>query len=79
MENTYFNIIIASLVGYEYLVAEIYCNDKFVALISQERGRGDYDLEVPGCDVLETEVIRRTNMLNFIKAINRAATMLSNC
>ncbi|MEJ4044312.1 hypothetical protein [Erwinia sp. SLM-02] len=38
-------IVIASDVDYEELIAEIYCNDEFIALLQQENGIDDIKLE----------------------------------
>lgn len=42
----FYHITIGSLPEYEDLVAEIYINDRFVGLISQERAEGDFLLEL---------------------------------
>ncbi|MEN4932081.1 hypothetical protein ABEI22_23690 [Erwinia billingiae] len=38
-------IIIASDIDYEKLIAEIYCNDEFIALLHQEDGIDDIKVE----------------------------------
>lgn len=38
-------IIIASDIDYEKLIAEIYCNDEFIALLQQEDGIDDIKVE----------------------------------
>lgn len=38
-------IVIASDVDYEELIAEIYCNDEFIALLQQEDGIDDIKIE----------------------------------
>ncbi|MFP1928794.1 hypothetical protein ACLEE4_08660 [Lonsdalea quercina] len=38
-------IIIASDIDYEKLIAEIYCNDEFIALLQQENGINDIKVE----------------------------------
>ncbi|WJY13385.1 hypothetical protein PCO82_12385 [Pectobacteriaceae bacterium CE90] len=38
-------IIIASDIDYEKLIAEIYCNDEFIALLQQEDGINDIKVE----------------------------------
>ena len=38
-------IVIASDVDYEKLIAEIYCDDEFIALIHQENGMQDLQVE----------------------------------
>jgi len=38
-------IIIASDVDYENLIAEIYCDEEFIALLQQEDSKGDIKVE----------------------------------
>ncbi|MBN7121126.1 hypothetical protein BSU01_05275 [Erwinia billingiae] len=38
-------IIISSDIDYEKLIAEIYCNDEFIALLQQEDGINDIKVE----------------------------------
>jgi hypothetical protein len=40
-------IQICSDVDYENLIAEIYCDDKFIGLISQENAIGEFMVEFP--------------------------------
>lgn len=41
-------IIIVSDVDYEYLIAEIYCDGEYIALIHQENGLDNLQVEFPG-------------------------------
>jgi hypothetical protein len=45
--------MIASDTDYERVFCEIYFDGRFVALVSQERGEGLFDLETPGPDLNE--------------------------
>lgn len=38
-------ILVASDVDYEELIAEIYCDDKFIALLQQEDGKENLKIE----------------------------------
>jgi hypothetical protein len=71
-----FETIIASPPDYAGLVAEIYYDGQFVALISQERGRGIFDIETPGPRLVETEVIRKVELRGFWKAVEEASERL---
>jgi hypothetical protein len=49
--SDFYHITVCSLPDYEDLVAEIYINDKFVSLMSQEKAEGQFLLELgPGND-----------------------------
>jgi hypothetical protein len=71
-----FQIVIASPPDYENLVAEIYYEDKFVVLVSQERALGAFDIETRMTDVQEDQVTRRVELQGFIEAVNRACAKL---
>jgi hypothetical protein len=53
LKNQGFEIMIASPPDRDGLVAGIYCDGLFVAVISQERGAGIFDLEMPGSNLVE--------------------------
>lgn len=69
--------MIASPSEYEELVAEIFYDGLFVALVSQERGSGLFDIETPGLDLVEDYVTRKVDVAGFIKAIETACQRLS--
>jgi hypothetical protein len=64
-----FETIIASPLDYDELVAEIYYDGLFFALISQERGKGLFDIETPGVNLIEKELIRKVDVDGFMKAV----------
>ena len=72
-----FEILLTSPFTHEQLVAEIFADGEFVAAVSQERGKGLFDLEMAGPDLQESEVSRRIEARGFIEAMERAMTVLS--
>jgi hypothetical protein len=71
-----FETMIASPPEYDELVAEIYYDGKFVALVSQERGPGLFDIETPGPPLVEKEVTRKVELSGFWKAVEEACKRL---
>ena len=72
-----FETTIASLPDHDQLVAEIYCEGLFFALISQERGNGLFDIETPGLNLVEGEIIRKVDLDLFLKAVEETRKRLS--
>jgi len=57
--NSRLKIIIASDVDYEHLIAEIYCDDEYIALVQQEEGKDKLKIEFsPTIKVLDVEWVR---------------------
>ncbi len=77
IDNTGFEIMLVSLPEYECLVAEIYFNKQYIALVSQERGPGKFDLHTPGLDFDETMVLRQVDVTCFIDAVQKACKWLA--
>lgn len=71
-----FEIMIASPPNYDELVAEIYYDGLFVALVSQERGKGLFDIETPGVNLIEKEVMRKVDADGFMRAVTVACQRL---
>ena len=71
-----FETILASPPDHDGLVAEIYCDGLFVALVSQERGEGLFDIETPGLNLVEDRVIRKFDAVGFGKAVEEACHRL---
>jgi hypothetical protein len=71
-----FETMIASPSDYENLVAEIYFDGKFVAMVSQEKGIGIFDLEMPGIRPVETLMARKVELHGFLEAIEVACKRL---
>lgn len=72
-----FHILLASPSEYERLVAEIYFNGLFIAMVTEEKEIGTYEIEMPGPVEVEELVLRRVNLKGFLEAINRACARLS--
>lgn len=72
-----YEIVIASSPEHAHVFAEIYVGGKFVALVSEERGPGLYDLETPGPENVEAMVARKVDIEIFRQAIHAAITRLS--
>lgn len=64
-------IIISSDVDYENLIAEIYCDDIFIALLQQENGINDIRIEF-------SSEINTVNFDWFQNALNEAKKKLLN-
>ena len=73
-----FEILIASPPNYDNLVAEIYFDGLFFALISQEKGPGVFEFETAGPDVIEQQVCRKVTLDELQEAIETAQKQLSN-
>ena len=71
-----FEVVLASPSNYDYLTAEIYFDGKFVALISQERGTDQFDLETPGPGLKEALILRKIDLNGFKNAIELACKRL---
>ncbi|MBS1910960.1 MAG: hypothetical protein JST22_03145 [Bacteroidetes bacterium] len=76
MRTKSFETVISSPADYDELVAEIYYDGLFVALVSQERGKGLFDIETPGSNVVEAEVLRRVDAEGFKRAVDEACQRL---
>lgn len=72
-----FETTIASLPDHDQLVAEIYCDGLFFALVSQERGNGLFDIETPGRNLTEGEVTRKVDLNLFLIAAREARECLA--
>jgi hypothetical protein len=71
-----FETILASPPDYDRLVAEIYYEGLFVALVSQERGNGLFDIETPGPNLIEKKIMRKVDADGFRKAVEEACQRL---
>jgi hypothetical protein len=72
-----YKIVICSPPDYNNLVAEIFCRDKFVALVSHESSKLHFELEFPGIHLDESHILRKVHVDGFSQAITRACMMLS--
>jgi len=71
-----FKTMLVSLPDYDNLVAEIYYNGLFFALISQERGFGIFDIEVPSQYPIEANLIRKVELNSFLEITKTACERL---
>ena len=71
-----FETMIASPPDYDNLVAEIYFDGKFVAIVSQEKGIGIFDIEIPSIRPVETLVAHKVELHGFLEAIEAACKRL---
>jgi hypothetical protein len=77
LKNVGFEIVLASPPEYNGLVAEVYFDGRFVALVNQERGRGLFDVEMPGDGLVESRVLRRVDLQGFVASLEIARRRLS--
>jgi hypothetical protein len=77
LKNVGFEILLASLPEYNWLVAEVYYDGKFVALVNQERGPRLFEVEMPGCNLVESRVLRRVDLDGFVTSLMTACQRLS--
>jgi hypothetical protein len=71
-----FSVMIASDMDHEKVYAEIYCDERFVALISQERGPEHKVLELPGPGLVEERICREVSLEEFLRALQLASRKL---
>ena len=71
-----FEIQIASLPEYEKLVAEVYYDGKFFALLSNEGTSEQFVLETPGPNLKEDQIIRKVDLLGLKLALDLACKKL---
>lgn len=69
----FYHVTVGSLPDYEDLVAEIYINDKFVGLISQEQGPERYVLELASP---ENEIATKLDLEVFERAVSESREKL---
>ena len=71
-----FSITLASGPDYERLFAEIYYDEKFVLLVSQENGPEDLLVEIPGPGLVEERICREVSWQGLLRALEAAAQIL---
>ncbi|WP_354685818.1 hypothetical protein [Cupriavidus necator] len=69
-------VLIASDVDYEQLIAEIYCDGHFVALLSQDKGPDHLEVVFPGAQANEAAITRSVDLDWLKDALNRAKALL---
>lgn len=78
MNNQGLEVVLSSDGQYEQLTAEIFCDGKFVALISQDDGPEALKIEFPANDVDENSVLRKIDLATFEQGIERAKTRIKS-
>lgn len=71
-----FDYLIVNDDQHENVFIEIYYQEKFVASISQERGKDDLDIEFPRPDLVESLITRKLPLKEFLELVNDAAQRL---
>ena len=71
-----YTVMIASDMDHERVYAEIYCDGRFVVLVSQESGLHSKMLEFPGPGLEEGLISRKVDLEGFQRAVELAAGML---
>ena len=69
-------VVLSSDMGYEKLTAEIFIDEKFVALINQDKGFDNLRLEFPDSYADESSVLRTVSLDLFNTAIEMAVSKL---
>ena len=73
----HFDFLIADDSEHEKVFVEIYYNEKYVALISQEEGIDKLLIEFPGNDLNESAIIRSLPLNEFLNLIDEAVKFLN--
>ncbi|MCD9120889.1 hypothetical protein [Cupriavidus sp. UGS-1] len=69
-------VLIASDVDYEQLIAEIYCDGRFVALLSRDKGPDHLEVVFPGPQANEAAITRSVELDWSKDALNCAKALL---
>ncbi|WP_010578182.1 hypothetical protein [Leptospira alexanderi] len=69
-------VLIVSDIEYEKLIAEIYYREKFVALINQDQGIENLQMEFPNGELNEDMIIRKIDLKSFKYGIDLAMEKL---
>ena len=68
-----FQVIIGSDVAFDDLIAEVMCPNGIYYIISQEKGQGQFDIEL---DYISTDHQQKINLSDFIDSINYSVDRL---
>ena len=77
MKKVGIEILLCSDCDYEKLVAEIYYDGKFIALLNQDEGIDKIRIEFPGAVVLEEMVLRKMDLAVFEEGLALAKKRLT--
>lgn len=72
-------IQVCSDTDFEQLIAEIYIDDKFVALVSQDEGVNNLQIEFPGPGQNESAITRKVDFDVLCHALSKARSELAGC
>jgi hypothetical protein len=73
-----YRIQICSDADYEQLIAEVYIDDRFVALVSHEDPTAEYFVEFPGPDQKEAAIVRKVKFSTLLAALAEARAKLDS-
>ena len=73
-----YRIQICSDVDYDQLIAEVYIDERFVALVSHEDPVGEYFVEFPGQDQNEAAIVRKVEFSTLLAALAEARSKLDS-
>lgn len=71
-----YDFLIANDDAHEEVFIEIYYEGKFVAAINQEKGLDDLEIEFPGVGLVESLIVRKVPLTDFLDLVNQAAQRL---
>lgn len=69
-------ILLSSDFHYEKLIAEIYYDGKFVALLNQDSGINNLKIEFPSTDSFERAILRKIDLALFEEGVKLAKQRL---
>jgi hypothetical protein len=73
-----YRIQICSDVDYEHLIAEVYVDERFVALVSHEDPGGEYFVEFPGPNQDQDAIVRSVEFSTLLAALAEARRKLDS-
>ena len=73
-----YRIQICSDVDYEQLIAEVYIDAQFIALVSHEKPDAEYFVELPGSNQNEAAIIRKVEFSTLLAALAEARARLDS-
>lgn len=71
-----YRIQVASDTDYEELIAEIYVDERFVALVNQEHGKTDLRVDFPGPEQNQAALLRSVPLGTLLDALAAAKAQL---
>jgi hypothetical protein len=74
--ETRYEVIIADDSDHEMVFAEVYCDNRFLAIVSQEDGTDHLKVELPGPNLDESQVVRQVFLADFVVMLDEAAKKL---